>query len=288
MNSQIRSKIKKITIFTKRLTSSSLSGDYLSAFKGRGLEFDQLREYFIGDDVRFIDWKSSAKMNKMMVKEFIEERDRTIIIAIDVSASSAFSSQEELRKDTIAQVAATLTFVATHNKDKVGALFFSDQIEKWIPPKRGRAHVGAIMETLFTLKPKHKKTNIAQALRFLATIKKRNAIAFMLSDWIDQVNHYSNLLKVASIKFDFVGIRFLDLCEQKLPAYGFINVENPETGIITTIDTRKHSNTHLLAYKLEQEKLFKKYKIDLFDITVGKPFINKMIEFFHQRIRRQI
>ncbi len=133
----MRSKIKKIKIYTKRIMQTTLTGDYLSAFKGSGLEFDQLREYQIGDDVRAIDWNSSAKMHKIMVKQYIEERDRTIILAIDVSQSNSYSSTEELRKDYIAEVAASLAFIAADSKDKVGALFFSDRVEKWIPPSRG-------------------------------------------------------------------------------------------------------------------------------------------------------
>lgn len=290
MKENIQNKIKKITIYTKRLTQTSLAGDYLSAFKGTGLEFDQLREYQIGDDIRFIDWNSSAKMNKMMIKQFVEERDRVIILAIDLSASSQYASQPELRAETITQVATALAFIATQNKDKVGALFFSDRVEKWIEPKRGRAHYGKIIETLLSIKPTGKTTDIKEALRFLISLKKRNSIVFMLSDWIESGarDDYTKLLKIASIKFDFIGIRFLDLCEQKLPSFGLIDMQDPETGSMCTIDTRSKLNVFLKSRKIAQEKLFKKYKIDLLDLTVGKPFANKMIEFFHQRIRRQI
>ena len=171
MQEDIRQKIKKITIYTKRLMQSELGGDYLSAFKGYGLEFDQLREYQMGDDVRFIDWNSSAKMNKIMIKQFIEERDRTVILAIDISASSQYSSNKELRSETIAQVTAALAFIATNSKDKVGAVFFSDRIEKWIAPTRGQAHYGKIIEALFTIKPRGKKTSFIEVLRFLINLK---------------------------------------------------------------------------------------------------------------------
>lgn len=290
MDDTIRNKIKKLTIYTKRLTQSSLTGDYLSAFKGSGLEFDQLREYLVGDDIRFIDWKSSAKMNKMMIKQFVEERDRVIILAIDISSSDFYSSGSELRRETIAQISAALTFVATHNKDKVGALFFSDQVEKWIPPKKGRAHFGKIIETLFSIEQetKEKKTNIAEAFRFLMRLKKRNAILFMISDWIDETESYKKLLKIANVKFDLVGIRILDSCEQKIPNFGLLKIKDPETSETTTIDTKTNINTFLNRRKIEQEKLFKRQKIDLLDLTIGQPFINKMIKFFHQRTRRQI
>jgi len=287
MSNDIRNQVKRITIYTKRIMKSSLSGDYLSAFKGTGLEFDQLREYQMGDDVRFIDWNSSAKMNKVMIKQFIEERDRTVILAIDVSASSQYSSNDELRSHTIAQVAATLAFIATHNKDKVGALFFSDDVEKWIPPNRGKGHYATILETFFSLKPKNKQTNIATALRFLASLKQRNAIVFMLSDWIDSCDSYATLLKIARFKFDFIGVRLLDDCEQELPRFGLLNLQDLETGEMITIDTRI-KNTFLRTRKLEQDKLFKKQKIDLLDLLVGKPFVIKMIQFFHQRTKRQV
>jgi uncharacterized protein (DUF58 family) len=302
MNDEIRSKIKKIMIYTKRLTQSSLTGDYLSAFKGSGLEFDQLREYQNGDDIRSIDWNSTAKSHslvgssKMMVKQFVEERDRVIILAIDVSSSALFSSERELRTETIAQIAAALTFIATHNKDKVGALFFSDKIEKWIPPKKGKAHFGKIIETLFSIQPTGKQwndstygTNLTEALRFLISLKKRNAILLTISDWITQdIDKYEKLLKVASIKFDFVGIRLLDRCEKLLPEFGIINMQDPETGELGSIDTRKNINLFLKTRQSEQEKLFKKYRIDLLDLISGKPFTNQMVRFFHKRIRKQI
>ncbi|MFH1832283.1 MAG: DUF58 domain-containing protein [bacterium] len=284
----IRAKIKLIKIHTKRLIQSGISGDYLSAFKGSGLEFDRLREYQSGDDVRFIDWNCSAKMNKIMVKEFVEERDRTVILCIDVSASSLYSSQKDLRKDTISQLAATLTFVAQENKDKVGALFFSDKIEKWIPPSKSNVHIGKIIETIFSLKPNSKKTNITEALKFLASLKKRGAIVFMISDWIDTQEQYTKLLKIASLEYDFLGVRVLDQHETSFPDIGLIDIQDPESGQIYTLDSKNKLNTHLKARILEQKDIFRKHKIDLLDLTVGEPFINPLIKFFHQRTRRQI
>jgi len=270
---------------------SQLTGDYLSAFKGTGLDFDQLRDYEMGDDVRFIDWNSSAKANKLVVKQFIEERDRTIILAIDVSASTNFASTEELRNETIAHLATALTFIANINKDKVGVMFFSDHVEKWIPPSRGKTHYHTILQALFTIKVQKKKTSINQALHFLLSLKKRNAILFMLSDWIDDFEDYSKLLKIARFKYDFIGVRLLDEREEKLPAFGLLPIYDPETGETITIDTRskkKEINEFLQSYRHEQKKNFEKHKIELLDLEVGKPFINPLIKFFHKRIRRQI
>lgn len=290
----VQNKIKLIQVQTKRLMQSSIAGDYLSAFKGSGLEFNQLREYQQGDDVRFIDWNSSAKMHKIMVKQFIEERDRTIIIAIDISSSTLYSSTYELRQSAMAQVAATLSYIAHVCKDKVGVLFFSDQIEKWIPPSRGSAHISEIITTIFSFKPSGKKTSINEALRFLVRLKKRNAVVFMLSDWIDDDNTYKKMLKVAGVEYDFIGIRLMDTCELSFPDIGLLEVVNPETNHSSFIDTRsgiKQLNALNLFLKtrlLEQKKMFEKYSIDLLDLTVGKPFINDLISFFHVRTRRQI
>ena len=289
----IKNKIKKITIHTKRIMHSPLAGDYLSAFKGSGLEFHQIRDYYHGDDIRAIDWNSSAKMNKIMIKQFVEERDRTIILAIDVSGSTAYSSQNELRQETIEQLAGTLAFIASENKDKVGALFFSDTVEQWIAPSKGNVHIGKIIETIFTIKPKNKTTNIAEALRFLINLKKRNAVVFMISDWIAPTDTFDKLLKVASCEYDFVGMRILDPREHEFPDIGFLDIRDSETGLLVTLDTRNKSSdqsvSHFLKTRLTaQKRMFEKYRIDLLDLSVAQPFINPLIKFFHQRIRRHI
>jgi len=288
LKEETRKKIKKITIFTKRLMKSSLSGDYLSAFKGAGLEFDQIREYVPGDDIRFIDWNSSAKMNKLMVKKFVEERDRTIILAIDVSASTRFSSESELKSETINQISAVLSFISINNKDKVGALFFSDRIEKWIPPSKNKTTYSAILKNLLDLEPKSKSTKIEEAIKFLIMLKKQNAIVFLISDWIDELENYSKLLKVASLKYDFIAMRILDKCEKELPKFGLLETQDSETGENVIIDTRQKLNIFLRERLIQQKKTFEKYKIDCLDLNSGEPFINPMIEFFHKRIRRQI
>lgn len=290
LSERIRSKIKHIKIHTKRLSQSTIMGDYTSAFKGSGLEFDQIRDYQFGDDIRRIDWNSSAKNNKIMVKQFIEERERTIILSLDVSHSSLYSSQQELRQDVIAQIAGTLALVAGNNKDKVGALFFSDRIEKWIAPSRGPTHVGRILEAIFTMNPTGKKTSISGALKFLINLKKRNAIIFTISDWIDTNQTYDQLLKVVSLKYDFIGLRVLDHREQTFPDIGLLEVEDPETGKRYIVDTTKQKtrNLFLQTRLLEQKQLFDRYQIDLLDIVIGQPFISPLISFLHQRIRRQI
>lgn len=290
LTDEVRKKIKKIRIHTKRMMHTSISGDYLSAFKGSGLEFDQIREYQHGDDIRSIDWNSSAKMNKIMVKQFIEERDRTIILAIDISASSLYSSSFELRQDLIAQLTAAVAYISGENKDKVGVLFFTDQVEKWIPPGRGRAHNGKILETIFSIKPKSCGTNIETALKFLISLKKRNAVVFFVSDWIDDLAKYSKLLKVAGCEYDMICVNVFDKCEQSFPDVGFLQVRDPESGQIFTLDSRQKNqlNNFFAARLLQQQKLFNKYKIDLLNIKIGQSFVLELVNFFHKRIRRQI
>ncbi len=287
-------KLKNIKILTKRIMHSTLAGDYASAFKGAGLEFDQIREYHVGDDIRFLNWNSLAKTGKLMVKQFVQERDRTVILAIDLSGSLDVSSQEELKKEMMATVAASLSFIADANKDKVGALFFSDRIEKWIAPSRGKAHIGTILKAIFETKPSGTQTDFEQALKFLVQLKKRNSIVFMLSDWISTNDTYKKLLRVARGEYDFVGVRFIDKVEQELPDIGLLDVYDPETGELCTLDTGAKSDadvslTHFLKQRLSnQRKLFEKYKIDLLDLIVGESFIPPMIKFFHERIRSQI
>ena len=294
LTQEIRQKIKRIQIYTQRVMQNTVSGDYISAFKGSGLEFHQIREYHQGDDIRTIDWNSSAKMNKVMVKQFIEERDRTIILAIDISNSSAYGSTDQMRKDLIAEVSASLAFIAAESKDKVGALFFSNVVEHWIPPSRGMAHSNKILEAIYSLKPASKQTDIATALRFLISLRKRNAVVFFISDWIDNTVKFSKLLKVAGCEYDFIGIRILDQREHEFPDIGLLEIEDPETGQRAVVDTRVRLgripdlNRFLHGRIFEQKKLFEKYRIDLLDLTAGQSFVRPLVNFFHQRIRRQI
>lgn len=289
----IQSKIRKIKLHTKHIMQSTLAGDYASAFKGSGLEFNQIRDYQQGDDIRSIDWNSSAKINKIMVKQFIEERERTVILAIDISASTAYSSLENLRKDVIADLACSLAFIASGSKDNVGALFFSDMVEKWISPSKGNVHLGRIIEHIYTVKPTHTQTNIATALRFLASLKKRGAVVFIISDWIDEISRYKNLLKITGLQYDVVGIRVNDPTEIVFPNIGFIDIKDPESGITFSLDTygvnahNQKLSTFLRARRIEQKHLFDKYRIDMLDLNTAEPFVNQLASFFHQRTRRQ-
>jgi hypothetical protein len=287
VSQDILRKIRQIQIYTRRLLSGSLVGDTRSALKGTGFEFDQIREYQQGDDVRFIDWRASARTDKILVKQFIEERSRTLLLAVDISASSFFSSSQELRHDILAQVTSALAMVAEYGKDKVGLCLFSDKIEAYIPPGSGKFHVHTIMEAVFGAEPQHKKTNIAIALEHLAQLKRRDAIVFMLSDFID--TNFEKQLGLVGAMYDFIAVRYLDKNEQAVPAVGLVEIEDIETGRHYTVDMRKkgaHSiNTHLAERITQQDNLFARYGIDVLDLVNDKHIIGDVIKFFRRRMR---
>lgn len=288
INDDILRKIKQIQIYTKRLLRSSLVGDSRSAVKGTGFEFDQIREYQLGDDVRFIDWNASARMNKLLVKQYIEERSRTILLAVDVSASSFFGSAAQLKHDIMAQVASVLALVADCGKDRVGLLLFSDEVEHYIPPGCGTFHIRTIMEHVFGYKPKRRQTRIAIACEYLAQLKHKDAMTFIISDFIDDTLKDSPLSLLAKL-YDMVAIRCLDVNEVHLPAIGFLTIDDPETNerVVLDMRNRKKNSVHqFLKHRLaEQDKLFKQYGIDVVDVSPASPFIGEIIRFFRRRMR---
>jgi uncharacterized protein (DUF58 family) len=293
MQGELLKRLKHIQLRTRRLVNSSIAGDYASAFKGSGLEFDQLREYQMGDDVRFIDWHSSAKMNKIMVKQFVEERDRTVIIAVDRSSSNLFSSSNTLRQEFITDVAASLAWIATYSKDRVGLCIFADDVHVWLPPARGRAHLALIMEKLCSVTPYKGRTSLAAALRFLIKLKKKRAILFFVSDWIDVDAEYQKLLRIVNCEYDFIAVRCTDPVERSFPDVGFIEVEDLESAERYIVDTSNERGvSKLVAFLSERERdqyrMFAKNKIDLLDLTVGDSFIMPLMKFFHRRTRRQV
>ncbi|MBT4594891.1 DUF58 domain-containing protein [bacterium] len=287
--SDLRSKLKNALIFAKKLSVSSLPGDYTSAFKGSGLEFDQLREYTPGDDIRIIDWNATAKMNKPMVKQFVQERDRTVIFAIDTSKSGAFSSTGQSRWELAQQVTMALGFVASKSKDRVGALFFSDKIEQWIPPARGNVHFGRVAKALFSKKPERGGTNLGEAFKFLVNLKLRNAILLVVSDWIDEVPRYEKFFKIASCEYDMIAVRLVDHTEQAMPAIGMLEVEDIETGERAIVDTTSGKlNSSLLGRLIEHRRLCGKLSVDHLSLSVGEPFVPPLVSFLRQRISRQV
>ncbi len=284
---EIRKKIRHIQIYTRRLLSGSLVGDSRSALKGTGFEFDQIREYQLGDDIRFIDWKASARMNKVLVKQYIEERSRIVFLVVDVSRSSLFGSSDNSKQDVIAQIASVLALVSEYGKDHVGLILFSDEVELYIPPNRGSYHVHNIMQQMFSWQSKKKSTKITSAFKHLLQLKKKNAVVFLISDFIDeQLDEY--LVQVSKM-YDLVAVRCLDKNEKVLPAVGFLTVQDIETGDYIELDMRKKNNmvdTFLNQRVENQNKLLKKYGIDLLEVSPSKrDFICDVIRFFRKRMQ---
>lgn len=280
---EVARQIREIQIHTRRLISGTLIGDVSSAQKGSGFEFDQIREYQQGDDVRFIDWKSSARMNKILVKQYIEERSRTVVLAVDVSGSTFFSSHDELKTNVMSQVAAVLALVAEFGHDRVALLLFSDIIELFIPPGKTKHHIHAVMQSLFSFKPQRSGTDINVALDYVARLKRKDMITFLISDFSRA--DFSKQLSIVTKKCELVAVRCLDQTEYQLPLIGLLTVQDPETGTIHTIKGSGAVNDFLKKRIIEQNNVFRQYGIDHIEVTPGKPFMGDLIRFFRKRMR---
>jgi len=284
LKKEVLRKIRHIEIHTKRLLKGTLIGDSRSALKGTGFEFDQIREYQVGDDVRSIDWNASARMNSLLMKQYTEERSRTILLVVDVSHSSSFGVVS-CKRDTIAQVASVLALVGDFGKDLVGLLLVSTEVEEYVPPGRGAFHVRKIMELLFSYQAKQRKTNISAAFAHLLRLKKKDAIVFVVSDFID--SNVATYLPQMTIAYDMVAIRCLDEYEKQLPSVGFIMTEDIETGQIVMLDMRKakvaRPSLFLKNRLIQQDVLFKKYGINLLNISQQHDFVGEIIRFFRKK-----
>jgi len=280
-------KIKRIEIYTKRLLKGTLVGDSRSALKGAGFEFDQIREYQLGDDVRFIDWNASVRTNSFLVKQYVEERSRTIFLVVDISQSSTFGSTDTSKRDIIAQAASVLALVSDYGKDLVGLLLFSDMVEEYVPPGRGAFHVRRIMELLFSYQAKQKKTKVSEAFEHLLRLKKKNTLIFVISDFID--GQLATYLPQMAAAYDVVAIRCLDDHEKQLPLVGFIATQDIETGQIVTLDMRNTKVAQTLPFLknrlVEQDKLLKKHGVDLLKISHKHDFVGAIIRFFRKRMQ---
>ena len=229
-------KVRKIEIKTRRLSDHIFSGEYHTSFKGRGMTFSEVRQYQFGDDIRAIDWNVTARYNEPYVKVFEEERELTMMLMVDISGSENFGTKNQLKSEIVTEIAATMAFSATQNNDKIGLILFSDDIELYIPPKKGKSHVLRIIRELIEFQPKSKKTDLSQALKFLSATQKKKAIVFLISDFMVD-DDYEKTLKIAGKKHDVTGIRVYDQREEKMPNVGVIEVEDAESGKIITIDT---------------------------------------------------
>ncbi len=284
--SELLKKVRKIEIKTRGLSNQIFSGEYHSAFKGRGMTFSEVREYQPGDDIRTIDWNVTARFNNTYVKVFEEEREMTVILLVDVSASGEFGTQKQLKQDLITELCAVLAFSSIQNNDKIGVIFFSDKIEKFIPPKKGKSHVLRIIRDLIEFKPEHKKTDIKQALKYLTNVITKRSIAFVISDFIS--GDFIDALKIANKKHDVVALQIYDKRERELPDVGFIKLIDAETGALNWVDTSdKKVRTHFATAALKQEaylkETFNKCGVDTTKINTAESYVTPLMNLFKRR-----
>jgi len=283
-------KVRKIEIKTRGLSNQLFSGEYHTAFKGRGMAFSEVREYQSGDDVRLIDWNVTARSGDAYIKVFEEERELTTMLLVDVSGSKIFGTGEQSKKDLITELSAVLSFSAIQNNDKVGVIFFSDKVEKYIPPKKGKSHILRIIRELIEFEPESKKTDIGAALEFLTSVIKKRAIVFLMSDFISP--DFENPLRIATKRHDLIAVKLFDDKEFTLPNIGLINVVDSETGETMWIDTSDKKTIR----KFEDERadftkklvtMLLKNKVDIIDLKTDDSYVVPLRQFFKKREGRR-
>ena len=284
---EILQKVRKVEIKTRRLSANIFAGQYHSAFKGRGMAFSEVREYQFGDDVRDIDWNVTARFNRPYVKVFEEERELTVMLLIDVSGSLDFGTEVQTKCDMVAEIAATLAFSAIQNNDKIGVIFFSDKIEKYIPPKKGRKHILYIIREMLDFKPESRKTDIKQALEFLTSVSKRRCTAFILSDFYVRQDFEQTLI-IGNRKHDIVAIQVYDRRAKELPDVGLMKVVDSETGFEQYIDTgsKKLRMAYSRYWNNRQQYLretFSKSNVDHISISTGEDYVKSLMILFKKR-----
>ena len=285
--SEIIKKVRKIEIKTRGLSSNIFAGQYHSAFKGRGMAFSEVREYQFGDDVRDIDWNVTARFHRPYVKVFEEERELTVMLLIDVSGSLDFGTQRQMKRDMVTEIAATIAFSAIQNNDKIGVVFFSDKIEKYIPPKKGRKHILYIIREMLDFHPESKRTDVKQAVEFLSSVQKRRTTAFILSDFYVR-NDFQQSLQIANRKHDVVAIQVYDQRARELPDVGLMKVVDAETGFEQYVDTssKRLRDSYRKYWQSRQSQLletFNKSNVDNVSIATNEDFVKAMLMLFKQR-----
>ena len=286
---EILKKVREIEIYTNRLVNESLAGEYHSVFKGRGMEFLEVREYQPGDDIRLIDWNVTARAGHPFVKLHVEERELTVIFVVDLSASGAFGTVNQMKAERAVELCAVLAFSAIKNHDKVGLIAFTDDIESYIPPKKGKNHALRVIRDLLYLTPKQRGTNLRAALEYLNRVTTRKAVVFLVSDFQDR--GYEQALRVTRRKHDVIPVTVSDPRERELPAVGVIEAEDPETGERMLLDTFdpavRVAYAEFARQEQEQrERLFRSMKLDALDIRTDAPYIQTLMSFFHRRASR--
>lgn len=283
---ELLKKVRKIEIKTRRLSDHIFGGEYHSTFKGRGMTFSEVRQYQFGDDFRAIDWNVTARYNEPFVKVFEEERELTMMLMVDISGSELFGTDEQFKNEIITEIAATLAFSATQNNDKIGLILFSDMVELYIPPKKGRSHVLRIIRELIEFHPKSKQTNIAEALKFLSSVMKKKAIVFLLSDFISE--DYQRTIKIVSRKHDVTGIRVFDKREESIPNLGMVQMQDEETNELILVNTAsKKVRLNYEKYYIEKVNYFKesftKSGAGVIDCRLDESYVKKLLGYFKRR-----
>jgi uncharacterized protein (DUF58 family) len=286
---EIIHKIRRIQITTNRLVNESLAGEYHSVFKGRGMEFDEVREYQHGDDVRTIDWNVTSRAGRPFVKRYVEERELTVMLLIDASASGAFGSADKMKSEIAAEISALLAFSAIKNNDRVGAILFTDCVEKFVPPRRGSSHVLRVVREVLFHKPEHRGTRIQKAIEHLNLVVHKRSVVFLISDLLDQ--GFEPSLKVANRRHDVIVIQIIDPREKELPEVGILELRDAETGEIAWADTSLEwvRNTFRENWGRNQSRLarlFQSHHMDHITIETGKPYDVPLMRFFKERAKR--
>lgn len=284
---ELLKKVRKIEIKTKGLSNQIFSGEYHSAFKGRGMAFSEVREYTPGDDVRTIDWNVTARLRTPYVKVFEEERELSVMILVDVSASGKFGTQKQFKKDLITELCAVIAFSASQNNDKIGVIFFSDKIEKFIPPKKGKSHILRIIRELINMEPQQTGTNIELALKYLTNIIKKKSVCFLISDFYDH-HSFADAMKIANRKHDLVALRINDQHESLLPEVGLVKLKDNETGKTMWVDTsskqfQTQQKANHLKFEAELKNTFSKSGVDFATIFTHEGYIKPLMNLFKKR-----
>lgn len=285
--SELLKKVRQIEIKTRGLSRNIFAGQYHSAFKGRGMAFSEVREYQYGDDIRDIDWNVTARYNKPFIKVFEEERELTVMLLVDVSASQDFGTRNSLKRDMVTEIAATLAFSAIQNNDKIGVVFFSDKIEKFIPPKKGKKHILYIIRELINFQADSAKTDVGMALKYLTNVIKKRCTTFMISDFID-IQDYNNALTIANRKHDIVALQVYDSLETQLPSVGLMKVMDAESGTERWVDTssRRVRQVYQDWWKKQQENMqtsFNRSKVDNVSVRTDEDYVKALMALFKKR-----
>lgn len=283
---KIRAAIRRIEITTRRIVNETLAGQYNSAFKGKGMEFDSVREYVPGDDIRAIDWNVTARAGKPFTKQFSEERELTVLLIVDASSSMDFGTTDTFKNEQIAEVCALLAFSAIKNNDRVGLVIFTDQVELYIPPRKGRQHVLRLVRDVLFFEPQRKGSNLANALEYVSSVQKKRAVLFVLSDFID--SGYQKRMQMLQQKHDVVAIRSSDPAEETIADIGLVRFRDPETGESLVVDTsskrwRQQYQQMTEKHSKQIEKFCSSNGIDYLEITTGLPYENEIVNFFRKR-----